>query len=239
MLVEAAAAAEPQAAREHVCDTIAEGFRQVGKMLWAGGYFIGADRRAGTSPLGFGDDATVGLAVVVQVAGELMAGAVTLLREGNIDAAAALVRQIVECEYLAWAFAEDEEEARAWMRSTRSERMGLWQPRRIRDRSAGRFRAVDYALHCERGGHPTPAAMTMLPVHSPSVPIGLAWLDLAGHELSTWRYVSAVTSCHGWEKVGAVQDWSTLIAAAVDSWRAQDQLPELAAQNEDLWRKRP
>lgn len=44
------------------------------------------------------------------------------------------MRQLVEVEYLTWAFAEDEDEAMRWMRSTKEERMRFWQPRHIRAR---------------------------------------------------------------------------------------------------------
>jgi hypothetical protein len=65
-----------------------------------------------------------------------------LLDNGNLYAAAALLRQLVEVEYLAWAFAEDDEEAAAWLRSTKEERTKFWQPRltSLGKRSAGRFK---------------------------------------------------------------------------------------------------
>jgi phage/plasmid primase-like uncharacterized protein len=47
----------------------------------------------------------VGVATVAQISGELGAGAVALLEAGNNYAAAALIRQLVEVEYLASAFA--------------------------------------------------------------------------------------------------------------------------------------
>lgn len=50
-------------------------FRELRKLLWPFGYMFGTDRRDGESPFGFGSDATVGLVVVVEIAGELLSGA--------------------------------------------------------------------------------------------------------------------------------------------------------------------
>jgi hypothetical protein len=143
---------------------------------------FGPDRAEGESPFEFGSDATVGLAAVLQIAGELVSGAITLLGEDNRYAAAALLRQLVEVEYLAWAFAEDEEEARKWMQSTKEQRQQLWQPRHLRERAGGRFRGSDYGQHCGRGGHPSPEGLTLLPDHSaPEVKPAIWWCDMAMH----------------------------------------------------------
>jgi hypothetical protein len=120
-----------------------------------GSWLFGGDRRAGSSPFDFGSDATAGLAAVAQTAGELSAGAILLLDSGNLYGAAALIRQLVDVEYLAWAFAEEQDEA-AWLRSTKEERRNMWQPIKLRKRSGDRFRQKDYGYHCGMGGHPTP-----------------------------------------------------------------------------------
>jgi hypothetical protein len=91
-----------RACRENTCRTLAATFSAVGNLLWVGGYILGPDRASGASPFRFGSDASVGLGVVVQIAGELTAGAVSLLEQGNLYGATALVRQLVEVEYLAW-----------------------------------------------------------------------------------------------------------------------------------------
>jgi len=97
--------------RRDLCDCMAIALEEAGKCLWLCGAVIGSDRVDGVSPFDFGSDATVGLGTVVQIAGELSAGVIALLGHGNRYSAAALLRQMVEVEYLAWAFAEDEEEA--------------------------------------------------------------------------------------------------------------------------------
>jgi hypothetical protein len=127
---------------------------------------------------------------VVQIAGELSSGVIALLDQGNRYGAAALLRQLVEVEYLTWAFAEDEEEAMNWIRSTKEERMRFWQPRHIRNRAGGRFRRIDYALHCESGGHPSPEGIRLLPTHSDR--------DRTSSNGMTWHFTGRVLGITPW-----------------------------------------
>ncbi|MBK4347680.1 hypothetical protein [Lacisediminihabitans changchengi] len=99
--------------------------------------------------------------LVIRVAVSLVDGIDTLL-PGNAYAASALVRQLVEVEYLAWACAHDPDEAVDWLKSDSEARRKRWQPRHLRERSAGHFDTKDYADHCEAGGHPTPSGILTL-----------------------------------------------------------------------------
>lgn len=173
-----------QDARERLGRALAPALASAGKILWIAGWMIGGDRAGGRSPFGFGSDATVGLATVAQIGGSLVGGIVSLLDADNKYAAFALVRQMVEVEYLAWAFAEDDEEAANWMRSTREQRMKMWQPRHLRQRSGGLFRAEDYARHCDFGGHPGPESRSLLPDHE-NIDSRAAWKEVARHGVST------------------------------------------------------
>ncbi len=211
--------------RDGLCLALVGAFRSVGQALWVGGYIIGGDRAAGLSP--FGSDAAVGLATVTQIAGQLSAGVMSLLDAGNTYAAAALVRQLVEVEYLAWAFAEDEAEAAAWLRSSAQDRLRMWQPRHLRDRSSGRFRGVDYARHCERGGHPTPAAMAILPDHRQGIPPWFWRLDLAVHAASTWAYVHTAADRPGYGQLARGAAASHGVDDALHHWRDGDKLREI------------
>jgi hypothetical protein len=220
--------------REQTCQALAVAFREVGRLLWVGGSLIGSDRPAGRSPFQFGSDATVGLATVAQVAGELTEGAVILLQRDNLYGAAALIRQLVEVEYLAWAFAEDQQEATAWLRSTRDERLRLWQPRQLRDRSRGRFRATDYGRHCDRGGHPTPEAMTLLPDHSRRDSPSLWRVDLITHSVSTWEYVQVALAKLEWGDQVSSLKAAREVRDAIEYWRENDPLHELLAEIQDM-----
>lgn len=211
-------------ARLSLVRSLGPGFRELGEFLWVGGYMIGGDRVAGRSPFAFGSDAVVGLAIVTQTAAELCAGATLLLEHGNDYGAAALLRQLVEVEYLAWAFAEDEEEAADWLRSSRDDRMRRWQPRHMRDRSNGRFRGSDYALHCDLGGHPTREGSRLLPNHTRQPP----WLlpfELAAHGASIYDYVTAAAVRHGYT-IATERERFTALGLAVAQWRTTDRLRE-------------
>lgn len=207
---------------------LATALRAGGKALWIGGSMIGPDRAEGDSPFEFGSDATVGLATVLQIGGELVGGGIALHGEGNRYGAAALARQLVEVEYLAWAFGEDEEEAERWMRSSPQERREMWQPRHLRERADGRFRGVDYGLHCGQGGHPSPEGICLLPEHySPEASAELWFADMVIHGHSVWRYALAAA-----EKLEYAETLDSLeeareLAAVEERWREADPFLDL------------
>ncbi len=229
--LEAAARDEAGAeARKQFGECLSVTLRAGGQALWIGGAMIGPDRAEGQSPFDFGSDATVGLATVMQIAGELVSGAVLLLSEGNRYAAAALIRQLVEVKYLAWAFAEDEEEARDWMRSSRKERQRFWKPARIRERAGSRFRGVDYWEHCGKGGHPSPEGIYLLPDHyAPEASASFWWCDMAIHGHSVWRYALAAVKQLGQEDVLTSLNEANALQEAETRWRDEDPFIELCS----------
>lgn len=91
----------------------------------------------------------------------LVKGVISLL-PGNPYAASALVRQMVEVEYLSWTCAHDSEEVVDWLTSNRERRLARWQPRQLRKRAGDVFDEEDYRGHCEMGGHPTPVGIAAL-----------------------------------------------------------------------------
>ena len=101
-----------------------------------------------------------------QIGGELADGTIALLRAGQRYGAAALIRQLVEVEYLAAVFAGGSTIAADWMRTTRDERLKFWSPTKLRQLASREFLPSDYWTHCEFGGHPTPRALALLPDHS-------------------------------------------------------------------------
>jgi hypothetical protein len=219
-----------RAARVSVCGALAAAFQTTGERLWPLGYMLGTDRGDGESPFGFGNDATVGLAIVAEIAGELISGTIALLDGGSLYGAAALLRQLVEVEYLCWAFAEDEDEAKRWMRSDRDERLRTWQPKHLRERSGGRFRGADYQGHCERGGHPTPEATTLLAAHSRQVPPELLRLDLAHHGVSAWRYALDATQRLGYLDISRGAADKHELTDAITRWEREDRLRTTASE---------
>lgn len=168
-----------QRARRTMCRTYVKELAKAGKMLRE------ADR---------GEDIT-GLATLCLIGTELASGASDLLDAGNRYGAQALIRQLVEVEYLASAFAEEDEIAAQWVRSDRAERQKFWSPAKLRARANGKFLREDYWDHCELGGHPTPIARVLLaPDEFPSAFI---WADMCGHLHGIWAgVISAVDVRH-------------------------------------------
>jgi hypothetical protein len=230
LLAKAEADPVAQTTREQLAQTLAQAFARVGSQLWVGGSIVGGDRVAGMSPFAFGSDATVGLATVAQIAGELTAGTVTLLKHDNLYAAAALVRQLVEVEYLAWAFGADEKEAERWLRSTPDQRRKMWQPRHLRDRSNGLFRGSDYAGHCERGGHPTPTALRLMSGHESRESAAGWWSDLCMHATSVWQYLSEATPKYGWGDHVPTPAIAETVRRVIQLWEAKDGLLSVVAE---------
>jgi hypothetical protein len=214
------------AARRLLCESLVQAFKVAGDRLRLGGHLFGSGRVDGTYPFGNGDDGMVALGYLSTTCASLISGAADLLEGGNCYAAAALNRQLVELEYLSWAFAEDHAEAASWLSSSRSDRLDRWQPRHLRMRSDGRFRGSDYAEHCDIGGHPTPEGVRVLRAdHLPRVG-EIMFRETAHHGLSCWEYLQvAVSQLHGYEEtwlIPAMIDEG--VRAAAEDWKAQDHL---------------
>ena len=186
-------------------------FRQVGHELHAIGHIFGSDRINGRSPGGHGSDEIVAVSLLLRIGGELTSAMADLFANGRQDAAAALLRQLVEIEYLAWAFQTRDKDAERWLRSTREERESFFKPCKLRQASDGKFRGKDYGYHCELGGHPVPGSCILL---KKDVALGQLLLsDMLGHTGQIWDHVL---------------DW-----AAGNSWAT----PIIVRRREEMWRK--
>ena len=201
------------ALREQVCEVIAEAVQALGHAMWEGGFLLR-------------DDWVRGLGIVVQMGGELAGGAVTLLRAGRHYPVAALVRQLVEVQYLALAFSEDQPLTRDWLTSTPEQLRALFQPAAMRRRSGGRFRDSEYWRHCESGGHPHPRGAHLLPDHSDAF-AGNEWLwgDLAQHLNRLWRSLLSTLQQHQWTELLTAVDVATA-EAVLTEWHAVDPLAD-------------
>lgn len=173
---------------------VAKTFRETAAELELEGHIIGSDRKEGVSAGSHGSDEAVGVAVLLAIAGELGAGFDALIREPNTYAAAALLRQIVEVEYLAWAFDTRDRDAQRWLRSDRKERETFFSPRKLRAASKGRFPTKDYGYHCEQGGHPVPEALKI--VRNDMVFIELLCVDFLGHTGRIWDHLISWSGRH-------------------------------------------
>lgn len=170
----------------------ADVFRDVGTTLHVFGHLIGQDRKSGTSPFGHGDDAAVAVSMLLQIGSQLISGSADLIADGRHYAGAALIRQLVEVEYLAWAFETNDEEAARWLRSSPEERQRFFTPAKLRKAANGQFRGVDYGHHCELGGHPVPGSWRLLRNAEPIAQLMLS--DCLGHSGRIWDHIV------GWAK---------------------------------------
>lgn len=204
-------------------------FHEVGENLHVSGHIVGEDRKRGASPFGHGDDETVAISLLLRISSELIAASADLFRCGHSYAGAALVRQLVEVEYLAWAFETRDEDAKKWLRSTKDERQSFFRPAKLRKASKGRFRGVDYGYHCEMGGHPVPRSGALLADNA----MGQLMLsDALGHTGRIWDHV---------ERWSRGNPCGVLVRARADEmlaqytdWKERDLLTRLPPPPENL-----
>jgi hypothetical protein len=133
------------------------------------------------------------MSIVVQIASELAAASVSLLGAGKGYAAATLIRQLVEAEYLVALFATDAKEAERWSMSSPAEIRKMFAPKSLR--VSGSFADAEYWAHCDLGGHPNPKATLLLSGHQirfgdVEFPrLDLQWADLCHHLVRLWPHV--------------------------------------------------
>lgn len=173
------------------------------------------------------DDAVRGLAVATAMGGSLARGTCALLDGGNGYAAAALLRQMVEVEYLWWTFADDAEDAARWLHASRSQLANHFRPAQMRERSNGLFRSAEYQAHCNQGGHPSPAGHALVSTSPPFDVMRMMRVDLGQHLERGWGLL--VTACAAVDRSGAVQRDTNAVEAARRDWHEHDPLAQRSA----------
>lgn len=218
-------AADPvqAAARFALARTTAETFSLVGSELHIVGHVLGTDRVRGLSPGGHGSDEIVAVSLLLRVAGQLVSASSDLFGDGRHYAAAALVRQLVEVEYLAWAFDARDNEAERWLRSTADERRDFFTPAKLRHAAQGKFRGKDYGHHCEMGGHPVPRSAVLL--KGDDVVCQLLLSDLLGHSGRIWDHLLDWSANQPWAL--SIHKRKASMYSAYSAWKKIDRLVEL------------
>ena len=211
------------AARMDLSKFTAETFQDVGTKLNLFGHLLGPDRKSGASPFGHGDDAAVAVSILLRIGSQLVSGSADLITAGRHYAGSALIRQLVEVEYLAWAFEFKDDESGRWLRSSHEERLSFFSPAKLRKAAGGRFRSIDYGYHCELGGHPVPGSWRLL---TDDVAMGQLMLsDCLGHSGRVWDHVV------GWAKNYMIADIviskSDEMVAKYKQWKRSDLLTTL------------
>lgn len=180
------------------------------------------------SPFGHNDDRVAALGYLCLSISSLGA-AIMDLTERNPYAASALMRQLVEVEFLLWAFSENEEEASRWLRSSKTERDSQFSARHFYRKAANGFRGKDYGMHCDIGGHPTPVGLQILVSGGEPTVIEGNFGELINHGGSAWIYLVAaaakIAEGYGIALDSLVEDAvDAEVRAAVGEWRSKDPL---------------
>jgi len=195
---------------------------EVGTELQVLGHIIGPDRVPGV-PAEYGNDETVAVSVLLRVASQLISASADLFADGRHYAAAALLRQMVEIEYLAWAFETRDGDGERWLRSNQQERQEFFKPAKLRAAAQGTFRGKDYGYHCELGGHPVPLSMILL--NDDTAISQLLLSDLIGHVGAIWNHLI------GWGRKnangGPIRDRSREMSIRFQEWNLKDLLVDL------------
>lgn len=184
-----------------------------GDVLWAFGLAEEPQRRA--------------VGVVLQISGRLAHGAIDMLKSENWYAAGALVRQLIETEYLLFRFSADRAEAERWLAATPAEIRNVFSPGAMRKRSGQHFRVEEYAVHCELGGHPNPRAGFLLPEHAlvpdhlPFGSVNWLWVDLGQH-LARIGFLMGELVQSSFSDVGIAHQSVREVQAAIDQWKSYD-----------------
>jgi hypothetical protein len=129
------------------------------------------------------------ISILMGMASELASAGAQLLSNGQHYAGAALLRQIVEIEYLTWNFKEKKRDPASWLESTHADRVRDFSPSQLRKTSAGRFLAADYQNHCEEGGHPVPRGQHFLRGGN-KAGAQVLLVDLLTHLWRTWDNIA-------------------------------------------------
>lgn len=162
--------------------------------------------------------------LVASIGCELLQGIVVLADTRCAYASAALVRQLVEIEYLAWAVSEDPEDAIDWLRADHSRRLAWWQPGKIRQRADGRFPNSDYRNHCEAGGHPVAETAPKI-LDNRSMWVELSLYEACVHGTAAWHYL-----LHAFKEMGdpvPVGEAHEAVDRLWSTWKAVDPLAQL------------
>jgi hypothetical protein len=99
----------------------------------------------------------------------------------------ALLRHMVEIEYLGWAFETRNGDGARGLRCDQPERQEFSKPAKLRAAAQETFRGKDYGYHCELGGHPVPGASPLL--RGDAAISQLLLSDLLGHVGRIWDHL--------------------------------------------------
>ncbi|MEX0885913.1 MAG: hypothetical protein WD009_05695 [Phycisphaeraceae bacterium] len=171
------------------------------------------------------------VAIVAQMGAELGLCAAQLYEAERWYAGACLVRQLIEVEYLLFLFATDSEEPERWLKASPETVRRMFSPYAMRKRAGDRFRASEYASHCELGGHPRRQGHVLLREHlsfsdhraMPLADPAVLWVDLAQHMERLWGNYRDAVENHS--PTNVYPDRFREVDQVFSAWRSNDQTP--------------
>ncbi|WP_275295720.1 hypothetical protein [Amycolatopsis sp. La24] len=171
------------------------------------------------------------VATVASMSTELADAAVAMVAKRRYYAVGAVIRQLIECEYLLVLFNEDLDHARRWGQSTPAEIRNSFSPKQMRTLT-GKFSNEEYWGHCDTGGHPVPKGARLLEKLDPmrrSWPISAAELsiDLGLHLRRIWKTIDSLLVKHHVRYQQVRADQRQLAEEAWVTWRANDPVVEV------------
>lgn len=226
-----------QAKRQEFCRTAVSSLASVASWLGLDSFLGGGDLAiAASSGVRNANDerhhAFRAAAAVVEMSSELAAGAVDLLDRGYRFAAAALIRQLIETEYLLTAFAIDFSEAARWARSKPEDIRRSFSPKTMR--AVGGFPNREYWQHCDMGGHPAPSGRLLLRNNLYASPAdddfltASVWGDLAQHLRRIWSRVDELLRGQHARYDEVRRSDRERVRSAERMWEASDPLAQAA-----------
>lgn len=233
---------EAAGAREQYCEAVSSALENVASWL-AVDAWLGAGDVKDTRTMDHAEDdhirlrSFVAVGLVAQISSELVSGALLLFRNRNEYAASALVRQLIECEYLFRAFRLDFAEAARWHDANDKER---WDFTPSKLRKIGGFDRKEYADHCESGGHPHPSGRQLMELPRSMGRLQQAasgetseldteralWLDFTFHCDRTWRALAELLAAEHarFEHIGRTTKSIEAVAQSRAKWQRSDAL---------------
>ena len=237
---------EAAVAREHFCEVVSDQMTNVGSWLGFDAWLGAGDIEDAGVPQDAEPDVTrrrsfIAVGLVTQISSELVSGALLLFRNGNQYGASALIRQLMECEYLLRAFRLNFGDAAKWLDANKEDR---WEftPKKLR--KIGGFDRGEYANHCESGGHPHPRGGLLLDLTRKMHGLQLAvegnanhvdfvrglWLDFAFHCDRAWRAVADVLKAEHARFERVRSEPLAKVREAFIAWQEADVLARYAGQ---------
>lgn len=207
---------DPSSARV-LAQEIAAALDDFAAQLWAFGLAEGSRR---------------GLAIIAQIGGELAVASCVLYESERWYAGAALVRQLIEVEYLVFQFGANLLEPSEWLEVSPEEARSAFSPANMRKRSNGRFNVDEYSVHCEMGGHPRIRGAALLREHQTLGNVDgeqlkfnprVQWVDLAQHLVRLWEHYEQAVERHS--PTNVYPDKFALVREKIGAWQEADPIP--------------